>query len=162
MYYSKISSRVRVFVNAELVLSTKATESQYYKFKIRYRPLYIIKIGEIFDLRYGSVSSQAVLNNKNLNGTANNQEKQEKIPEKEQKTQLRRSLPTSLPSNIPKISFKREVKEVDLLDLNEPSNNPFDFCEEEKPQHFKTASLLTTNNSVPWPSSNLLSLRKNN
>ena len=154
MYYSKISSKVKVFVNMELALSTKATEGQYYKFNIRYRPLIVIKIGEDFDLRYGSISALAVLQSKeSLNNRIKISEPRpnEPRPKSPPRALLRRSLPCSLPKDIPNVVFKKEVKNVDLLEIEHSSSNPFENIEEieEKPN---TDNLYKTSSEVPWPS----------
>lgn len=144
MYYSKISTKIKIFVNNEMVLDTKAKESQYYKFKIRYRPLYVIKTGENFDLRYGTISSENVLKTRVLGGNVQ-QAKRSATP----KVPLRRSLPCALPQNILRVSFTREVADFDLLGIGNEPKNPFDNIEdsEEKPHNLSTLGL----NTVPWP-----------
>jgi hypothetical protein len=152
MYYSKVSSKVKVFVNNELALDARAVESQSYKFYIRYRPLVISQVPGGFDLSYGSKSSQMAL--KSQTAAFENP----KAVQEQPKSFLRRSLPCALPQDIPAVSFRKNVRDIDLLEINPPSNNPFDFCEDTRSKtqtNFKSSSLSITN-SVPWPNKYLI------
>lgn len=160
-YYSKISSKIKILVNGELALDTKSTEHQQYKFNIRYRPLVIVRTGKDFDLRYGRISSEAVLSGKQeieperksrLDAT----DKKIKTP----KPPLRRSLPIALPKDIPSIQFRKNVQDIDLLDFKAESRNPFEEYEEaEQRKMFKTAG--TKSSTVPWPSNNPFAFTNN-
>jgi hypothetical protein len=151
LFYSRISSKVKVLVNGEIALNTKAVESQYYRFNIRYRPMVIVKIGDGFDLRYGNVSSSAVLSGRQSLGKRENLAEQQE--NKTKSVQLRRSLPCAMPKDIPQVNFRKQVKDADLLGMGEGSRNPFDMCEEEEFEiqaRGKTENGFN-NNQVPWP-----------
>ena len=149
MFYSKYSTKVKILVNGELALSTKATEQQLYKFLIRYRPLSIVKVGDVFDLRYEKLSAEAILSGRQK--IKSNKLKSSSVP----KVQLRRSLPASLPSEIPTVNFKKTVKNVDLLEFE--SKNPFDLVDDTPPLLNKATSMISSGSQVPWPMENFYS-----
>lgn len=150
LFYSKLSTKVKVLVNGELALSTKATEQQIYKFLIRYRTLNIVKVGDLFDLRCEKLSAQAILSGKQKINT-NKPMKSSTMP----KVQLRRSLPSSFPLEQQTVNFRKTVKNADLLDFG--SSNPFDYVDDSPPVLFKTSSMHTSESQVPWPTKDLFS-----
>ena len=157
MYYSKLSTKVKILVNNEIVVNTRATESHYYKFKIRHRPLVLLKSGENFDLRYGTVSAETVIKNK-----GNRREEGRSLEENKEsrrlstpRVPLRKSLPFNM-GEVPVVNFRKSVMEIDLLEIDDRvSKNPFDDEVErvEDERKYKTESLIDIN-SVPWPSTN--------
>ena len=144
MFHSKISTKVKILVNGEIVLCAKATEQHIYKFNIRYRQLIAFKIGDSFDLKCENYSFSNLLSNPvNPRPTTI---KRNSAP----RVQLRRSLPCALPDEVPTICFRRKVKEVDLLGM--VPSNPFDMIEDEDEGRMcKTADAFTKTNTVPWP-----------
>ena len=144
MFHSKISTKVKILVNGEIVLCTKATEQHIYKFNIRYRQLLVFKTGDIFDLKCENYAFANLLANPVHPRPTTI--KRNSAP----RVQLRRSLPCALPDEVPSICFRKKVKEVDLLGM--ASNNPFDMIEEEDDVRMcKTADAFSKNNNVPWP-----------
>lgn len=150
LFYSKLSTKVKVLVNGELALSTKATEQQVYKFLIRYRTLAIVRVGDLFDLRWEKLSAQAILTGKQ-SIKPNRPSKSFTMP----KVQLRRSLPTSYPSETQTVNFRKTAKNADLLDFG--SSNPFDCIDDSPPVLFKTSSMRAPENQVPWPATDFFS-----
>ena len=143
MFYSKYSTKVKILVNGELALSTKATEQQLYKFLIRYRSLSVVKVGDMFDLRCEKLSAEAILSGRQK--IKSNKLQTKSVP----KVQLRRSLPACLPSEVPTVNFKKTVKNVDLLEFE--STNPFDIVEDNLPVLNKGTSMINSGSQVPWP-----------
>lgn len=143
MFYSKYSTKVKILVNGELALSTKATEQQLYKFLIRYRSLSVVKVGDMFDLRCEKLSAEAILSGRQK--IKSNKLQTKSVP----KVQLRRSLPACLPSEVPTVNFKKTVKNVDLLEFE--STNPFDIVEDNLPVLNKATSMINSGSQVPWP-----------